>query len=84
MEFRIVPLLFAAFNLLFLISKIAVFFSDNTLPSFKQIGIATVLILVAYGAYKGHHYLSNNYKIIFWTLQIISTICVVFLFLKLQ
>jgi hypothetical protein len=79
MEFRIAPILFAAFNLMFLLSKMYYYFTEMQLPNIKHLGLSIVFVLVAFGALQGHHYLSKQYKIIFWTLEIASLLCVLFL-----
>lgn len=82
MDFRIAPLLLVIFNFIFLAFKGYQFFADGdaTAITWKTLGICAFVLWMAYGALRGHHFLSKSYKLSFWTIWGVDTLLVLALF----
>jgi hypothetical protein len=79
MDFRIAPLLLVIFNFIFLAyANFQVFAAnDDSIITWKALGISAFVLWMAYGALRGHHFLSKSYQLSFWTIWAIDALLLI-------
>jgi uncharacterized membrane protein len=73
-DFRIAPLLMLIFLSLYQLFQLYLYHVQQEEFKIKSILICIVAILLALGAFRGHHYLSKQYKIGFFSILIFNIV----------
>jgi hypothetical protein len=82
MEFRIAPLILVIIAFALLGYNVYDTFINFTSIHWKQLGIGSFILLLANGAYRGHHFFTKQYKLAFWLFFFIDAAMLVALAIK--
>ena len=79
MEFRIAPMIMALINLFFIVFVLINYHFNHQEINIKMILLPLIILFVAKGAFKSHHYYKQTFKTAFYIIQLCNIIGIVFL-----